>query len=104
MLLPGDGGDRRLAYEVLNPTLHGRLALIKTEIPPGASSGEHPLSHPGEEVVHVLSGELAYWVADELFELSQGDSLTYDSQISHRWRNASRRPVLLISAMTPPLI
>ena len=59
---------RRLDYsagvvdELLSPNLTGALELLSCRFPPGASSGEEPYTHSGEEAGVVLRGRLELWV------------------------------------------
>jgi hypothetical protein len=51
------------------------------------------IRHPGEEFVHVLSGELEFH--SELYaplRLAAGDSLYFDSEMGHAYLNASDPP------------
>jgi DNA-binding transcriptional MerR regulator/quercetin dioxygenase-like cupin family protein len=68
----------------------------------GASSVDS-YSHPGEEFVFVLDGEVTFWVgADERYRLRTGDSLTFPSTLPHRWRNRARGETRLLWINTPP--
>ena len=59
---------RRLDYsagvvdELLSPNLTGALELLSCRFPPGASSGEEPYTHSGEEAGVVIRGRLELWV------------------------------------------
>src|SRR5579863_10386530 len=59
---------RRIDYsagivdEMLSPSLHGNLELVLCRLAPGASSGEEPYSHAGEEAGMVVRGRLELWV------------------------------------------
>jgi transcriptional regulator with XRE-family HTH domain len=57
----------------------------------GQDSGRTPLSHPGEELVYLLSGSLEFEI-DVTYRLSQGDSLHLRTDRPHRWRNPGSRP------------
>jgi transcriptional regulator with XRE-family HTH domain len=102
-MLLGPSREQPLTYEVLTPNLRGRLTMIRTRIPPGASSGRHPLVHPGEEIIHVVEGSLQLRVADETYLITPGDTVTFDSGMPHGWQNAGGDHVTLLSAMSPPL-
>ena len=66
----------------------GAMAVVE----PGASSGERPMEHPGEELVFVLNGSLRFEVDGEEFALGPGDALHLRTDRPHRWRNATKRP------------
>lgn len=44
-------------------------------ITPGVGNVNEPISHPGEEFIHCLEGEIEYAIGDQLFHLEQGNSL-----------------------------
>jgi transcriptional regulator with XRE-family HTH domain len=66
----------------------GALATVE----PGADSGEKPMEHPGEELVHVVSGTLEFEVDGDVYRVSSGDSLHFRTDRPHRWRNPMKRP------------
>ncbi|MCT8974421.1 helix-turn-helix domain-containing protein [Microbaculum marinisediminis] len=65
-------------------------------IGPGAHSGEEFMSHPGEELAHVLSGRITYDIDGTIVEIAQGDSLHFQSDTPHRWYNDSDGPAELL--------
>nr|WP_281414494.1 XRE family transcriptional regulator [Rhizobium sp. ARZ01] len=86
--------DMALVLEDLNigfvpGVLEARIGTIS----PGANSGSEYMIHPGEEIAYVLSGVLTYDIDGEQFDLTQGDSLHFKSDISHRWINNCGEPV-----------
>ena len=68
------------------------LAGAVATVEPGASSGGRVLEHPGEELVHVLSGELEFVVSDRTFLLARHDSLHFRTVQGHSWRNPGTVP------------
>jgi transcriptional regulator with XRE-family HTH domain len=63
------------------------LAGARATVIPGASSGERPMEHPGEELVYLLEGELEFVVNDQTYSLHPGDSLHFRTVQPHFWRN-----------------
>jgi transcriptional regulator with XRE-family HTH domain len=63
------------------------LAGARATVEPGASSGDKPLEHPGEELVYLLEGELEFVVNEQVFRLEPGDSLHFRTVQPHSWRN-----------------
>jgi transcriptional regulator with XRE-family HTH domain len=59
---------------------------------PGARSGT-AVTHPGQEFVYCLQGQLLYVVETRAYLLEPGDSLLIDAMLPHRWQNAGVRPV-----------
>lgn len=48
---------------------------------------DDPITHPGQEFVHLISGNLEYKIGDETFTLNPGDSLLFEASQPHRWHN-----------------
>ncbi|MEJ8572780.1 XRE family transcriptional regulator [Microbaculum marinum] len=61
-------------------------------IGPGSHSGEEYMTHPGEELAHVLAGRLTYDIDGSVVEIGQGDSLHFGSDTPHRWYNDGDAP------------
>lgn len=96
--LPGEA----LVYELLTPDLQRDLQVLLAKISPGFDGAGQPFRHPGEECEHVLSGRIEIVVGDEMYELSEGDSITYDSSLPHWYRNPADEWAEIIGAVTPP--
>jgi transcriptional regulator with XRE-family HTH domain len=97
--LPGEA----IVYELLTPDLQRALQMLLARIPPRFDSVGEPFRHPGEECLHVLSGRIEIFVSeDEMYELSEGDSITYDSNLPHWYRNPADEWAEVIGAVTPP--
>jgi len=92
-----------LTYELLTPDVQGDLQVLIAKIPPQFDNAGQPFRHPGEECLHVLSGRIEVFIgADERYELAEGDSITYDSNHPHWYRNPADEWAELIGAVTPP--
>ena len=63
--------------ELLSPNLAGQLELICSRFEPGASSGDQPYTHRGEEAGVVIAGELDIWIGKKKFRLRTGDSFSF---------------------------
>jgi transcriptional regulator with XRE-family HTH domain len=68
----------------------GRVEPFMLTLESGAASGSHNVVHTGHEFVFCLRGQLEYYVEKQAFLLSAGDSLLFESKMTHRWRNHSR--------------
>ncbi len=81
----------------------GKLRATMMEIAPGGESGD-AYTHPGEEFVYVLAGQVAFWVdEDEYHELRAGESIHLFSTLLHRWRNIGETSASLLWVnMIPP--
>lgn len=76
-------------WERLAATPERDVNFMKITYAPGASSNEgtERQQHEGYEYGFVLSGTLEVTVGNEVFLLSQGESLGFDSSIPHLLRN-----------------
>ncbi len=72
--------------------LESRIGRIQ----PQAHSGLQRMSHPGEELVHVLSGTITYDLDGEEYRLSEGDTLHFKCDTPHRWANQGERETVLL--------
>lgn len=93
--------DSRIEYEMLTPDLRRRMSVLWLKAPPHAESGP-VFSHNGEDAVIVLKGRLEVEIGGVWHELSKGDSLYFDSELPHRWRNNSSSVAEVIWVSTPP--
>lgn len=69
-----------------------QLEPFRMTVAPEVDNLDDPIYHPGEEFVHCLDGEIEYWVGDQQFNLSTGDSLLFDALQPHCWKNLNRTP------------
>lgn len=76
-------------YDVHGDFEPGVLEARIGHVGPGARSGEEPMSHPGEEVCHVLEGAMHYEIAATPYDLAPGDTLHFRCDVPHRWVNAA---------------
>jgi len=91
-----------IADYLLSPSLSGQLELLKSTFEPGASSGDEPYTHKGEEAGIVVSGSLELWIGKQRHLLRPGDSFGFYSSTPHRYRNPGDIETVVIWAITPP--
>lgn len=72
------------------------LAGARATVVPGASSGDHFLEHPGEELVYLLEGVLEFVVNQQTYRLQPGDSLHFRTVQPHSWRNPGTADALAL--------
>lgn len=87
---------------LLTPNLNGQIELLLSRFEPGASSGEEPYTHNGEEAGVVMAGQLELWIDGECFLLQEGDSFNFPSSAPHRYRNPGESESVVIWSITPP--
>jgi transcriptional regulator with XRE-family HTH domain len=106
----GDGGGsearssietRGVRFELASPPEAENIEAIFGRYEVGASLGEEPLTHEGEEWGMVLRGRLKVWVGDEIYFLDPGDSIGFPSTIPHRLENVADEPTEYIWIDTP---
>jgi transcriptional regulator with XRE-family HTH domain len=90
----GAGGHR---YEVLTPPRPGQRAEVSLhELRPGAATGgpdDPPRHEPGaRETAVVLEGRLRLHCAGAEHELAEGDAVTFDADLPHRFENRRSEP------------
>jgi len=86
-----------IAMESLGIGLHDQqLEPFLLEVEAGAGNMDQPVSHPGEEFVYCLEGEVDYCVGDRIYRLQSGCSLLFEATIPHCFRNRARLPALLV--------
>lgn len=95
-------GVEGITYTLLNPKHGGRLEMMMLELAPGASSGDSPHTHAGEEAGLLLSGELDYWVDGVHYHLQPGDCVSFHSSTPHRYHNPGDIPAVCVWSETPP--
>jgi transcriptional regulator with XRE-family HTH domain len=63
------------------------LAGARACVVPGGNSGRKPMQHPGEELVHVLSGVLEFTVTGQPYRVVPGSTLHFQGDQPHTWAN-----------------
>jgi transcriptional regulator with XRE-family HTH domain len=89
-------------YELLTPSLQGRLEVMAVSMDPGQASAPEPVSHPGEECLVITSGHGKLELGDDVIGLQTGDAATFQASLPHRLCNTGQRPLLALSVITPP--
>jgi len=93
--------DSQIAYEMLTPDLRRRMSVFWLKAPPHAESGP-VFAHEGEDAVVVLRGRLRVEIGGVWHTLGKGDSLYFNSELPHRWRNDTDAEAEVIWISTPP--
>lgn len=60
-----------------------------------------PIVHTGRELVYCLEGQIAYTVDTETYFLEPGDSLFFESYLSHTWKNMDVNPSRALLVLCP---
>jgi len=89
-------------YELLTPSLQGRLEVMEITMDPGQASAPERISHPGEECLVIIKGHGVLELGGDIIDMRTGDAATFQASLPHRLRNAGQRPLSALSAITPP--
>ncbi len=79
-----EGGVR---WERLTPETKAHLDFFELVYGPGAESNPTLYSHPGTEMVLMLTGRLDISVGFDTYRLGPGDSMEFPSSLPHRYAN-----------------
>ncbi|MDQ0391795.1 helix-turn-helix domain-containing protein [Labrys monachus] len=93
-------GALNATSETLIPRMNSALQATLYRTPRGGGRFK-AFSHPGEEMVYVVKGQVTYYVGSDAYELRAGDSLWHTSDIPHRWECPDCDAVTL-HVNTPP--
>jgi transcriptional regulator with XRE-family HTH domain len=88
-------------FELASPASTEAIEAIYGRYDVGASMGDEPVTHEGEEWGMVLTGRLKVWVGDDIYFLEPGDAISFPSTIPHRMANAADEVTEYIWIDTP---
>ncbi|MET1029115.1 MAG: cupin domain-containing protein, partial [Dongiaceae bacterium] len=78
--------------ELVSPTGITKFNGFYVEMEPGASSGDKPYTHLGEEIAYVISGTIELELDDKIYILNVGDCFGFPSTSPHQFRNIGSGP------------
>jgi len=90
-------GSHNLKVEHLCAARGLKLRLV--EIPPGASTGEVPHAHQGEEVHLVVKGRVLVEQGEDSAMLEEGDSFGWQACTPHRVTNVGDETAIVLLAV-----
>ncbi|MBJ7348385.1 MAG: helix-turn-helix transcriptional regulator [Thermoleophilaceae bacterium] len=98
----GKGRARGHSYQLLTPSLPGqRIELSEHTLRPGAATGgadDPPMHEPGSrETVYLLSGAVSLVIDGQERALETGDTVTFDSDLSHHFVNHSKDQAVFLA-------
>ncbi|MDR5653352.1 helix-turn-helix domain-containing protein [Ruixingdingia sedimenti] len=74
----------------------GVLEARLGEIAPGGRSGDEPMTHPGEEICHILDGAIRFDIDGEVHDLGPGDTIHFKCSVPHHWENTAPRTTRVV--------
>ncbi len=104
----GGGSRSGHAFEILTPPLPGQRAeLSRHVLAPGAATGgqgDPPMHEPGSrEVALVEHGQVVLHIDGEATELGEGDTVTFDADLPHRFENPGPGEAALLAVVSAGL-
>jgi transcriptional regulator with XRE-family HTH domain len=90
-----------VSYERITPGISD-YEVLEAVLAPGDRSSEEPWSHPSTECAISLEGVVQAEIAEVTHELHEGDAVTFDSRLPHRYLNSSDAPARLLIVVSPP--
>ncbi|WP_223066083.1 helix-turn-helix domain-containing protein [Paenibacillus caui] len=90
-------GMENLKVEHLSSTKNVRMRIV--EFPPGASTGETPHAHEGEEVHFVIQGTVYAEQGEDSAEFKEGDSFSWNACTPHLVKNIGEETALVLIAI-----
>ncbi|MCL6603919.1 MAG: XRE family transcriptional regulator [Paenibacillus sp.] len=87
-------GSEHLKVEHLSFTKNVRMMII--EFPPGASTGDAPHAHEGEEVHVVIKGRIYAEQGEDGAEFGEGDSFSWNACTPHLVRNIGEDTAIVL--------
>lgn len=92
------GTDKGHTYQLLTYKRGGKTTFEPFMVTMDDLSEVFPtFSHPGEEFIYLVSGELIYRHGNHLYEMEAGDSLTFDAEVPHGPEKLVEAPIKLLS-------
>jgi len=87
-------------YDSLEPRMQNKhMEPFLVEFPVKESEEIVFMSHEGEEFLYVLEGKIEFRSVDRVEILEPGDSIYYDSQLSHGFRCLGNRPAKAVAVV-----
>jgi transcriptional regulator with XRE-family HTH domain len=72
------------------------------DIAPSPAEVTHLSAHEGEEFIYVLSGKIEISYGKECYQLTDGDSIYYDSIVDHHVHSANGEPAKILAVVYAP--
>lgn len=95
-------GKSKCLYEMLTPDLNRKIEYLRITLDGQSEKTSDFLNHEGEECGYVIQGVLKVHLQDTVYDLYEGDSISFNSSIPHYFENAGEGKCISIWAMTPP--
>jgi transcriptional regulator with XRE-family HTH domain len=102
------GGAPGHTFEILTPPLPGQRAELSRHVmAPGAATGgegDPPMHEPGSrEIAVVETGTVTLHIDGAEHDLRQGDTVTFDADLAHRFENPGPGEAVLLAVVSAGL-
>ena len=89
--------SKEVIIEGLGKRLKGQeLEPFFVSLAPDSEGGERQVIHPGHEFVYCVRGSVDYEIDGNVYVLGEGDSLLFEAQLPHHWRNPTSETAELL--------
>lgn len=75
---------------------HQQLEPFLMTIDVNASNADELITHPGQEFVYCIQGEIDYRIGNQSYHLMAGDSLLFEATQPHCFRNKGESPAVVL--------
>ena len=79
-----------------------RMSFLEVELDPGLTHNLEPLTHTGEELIHILKGVVEIRISADRHLLKEGDSIHFQSREPHTIRNIGDGHSRILWVASPP--
>jgi transcriptional regulator with XRE-family HTH domain len=87
----------------LTPREFSHLQVIRSTLQPGGSTGDEPIVYAAAETSMIVeSGRLEAQFDGEKVMMDEGDCLSFDPSVPHRFTNPTSAPCVIVFASAPP--
>ena len=93
--------ESKVEMYLLSPNLNNKIELILIIAQPGGKSGDY-YRHKGEECGFVIKGSLCLDLGGQSFDLDEGDTIQFNCDTPHKWKNKGLDVSVSLWAITPP--
>ena len=78
------------------------VSFLEVELAPGLNRTMEPMTHTGEELIHILKGVVEIHVAADRHLLKEGDSIHFQSKEPHTVKNIGDGQARFLWVASPP--
>ena len=79
-----------------------RVSFLEVELEPGLNHTMQPMTHTGEELIHILKGVIEVHVGADRHLLKEGDSIHFQSKEPHTIKNIGDGQARIVWVASPP--